>query len=361
METAHAVPTLSIVMPVFNREDEVKEMILSIQANTFADWELLCIDDGSDAPCVTLLNELSAADPRIHYILRQRLPKGAPTCRNIGLEAARGKYIIFFDSDDYITPECLATRVETMEQHPDNDFMIAPSMVLTDGRFVYDKGSFMFGYPIFAADDVSHFCRRILPFVVCNNIYRLDSLRKAGITWDEALKSMQDADFNLTALTAGLRYAYIPCPPDYAYRINSTGAITQKMYTAEHNRSFLHAIEKFYALTVNYDRRSLSALFEGVILLYNRVSFQSANHDFARGAIDIIRRYDTCHARRFATIMWLTRLLEHIVSKKRARQLPVLRYILKNKRIVRHKGEAISAILQRATSLPEYHPLTSHQ
>lgn len=361
METAHAVPTLSIVMPVFNREDEVQEMILSIQANTFTDWELLCIDDGSDASCIELLKNFSAADPRIHFLQRERMPKGAPTCRNIGLEAARGKYIIFFDSDDYITPECLATRVNAMEQHPENDFMTAPSMVLTDGRFVYDKGSFMFGYPTFGTDDVNHFCRRILPFVVCNNIYRLASLHKANIVWDEALKSMQDADFNLTALTAGLRYAYIDCPPDYAYRINSTGAITQKMYTNEHNISFLHAIDKFYTLTATYGRRCHTALFEGVILLYNRVSFQSANHDFATKAIDIIRRYDTCHARLFATIMWLTRMLEHIVSKKRARQLPVLYYILKNKRIVKQKGTAISAILQHTTPLAEYHPLVTLQ
>ena len=111
---------LSIVMPVFNHPEELRTMLDSILQNTFQDWELWAVDDGSQQETLSVLDGYAGRDERIHFIRRERLPKGAQTCRNIGLEQAKGEYIIFFDSDDYITPNCFAQRVSEMDNHPEH-------------------------------------------------------------------------------------------------------------------------------------------------------------------------------------------------------------------------------------------------
>ena len=103
-------------------------MIDSIKCNTYDNWELLAIDDGSEESTISLLQRYAQEDSRIRLICRSRLPKGAPTCRNIGIDEAQGKYLVFFDSDDYITPDCLGQRVQSIEAHPELDFMVFPSV-----------------------------------------------------------------------------------------------------------------------------------------------------------------------------------------------------------------------------------------
>ena len=96
--------SLSIIMTVFNHRDEVRTMIASILANDFNAWELLAVDDGSGEDTLQLLESYAAVDSRIRVVRRSRQPKGAQTCRIIGLEMARGEFVIVFDSDDYIAP-----------------------------------------------------------------------------------------------------------------------------------------------------------------------------------------------------------------------------------------------------------------
>ena len=85
---------LSIIIPIFNHKNEVGVMIDSIRNNTFNEWELLAIDDGSDEETLRLISTYMDIDHRIKLIKRVRLPKGAPTCRNIGIENSSGKYIL---------------------------------------------------------------------------------------------------------------------------------------------------------------------------------------------------------------------------------------------------------------------------
>ena len=120
-------------MPTFNHEEELAVMIDSIKCNTYDNWELLAIDDGSEESTISLLQRYAQEDSRIRLICRSRLPKGAPTCRNIGIDEAQGKYLVFFDSDDYITPDCLGQRVQSIEAHPELDFMVFPSGLYRDG------------------------------------------------------------------------------------------------------------------------------------------------------------------------------------------------------------------------------------
>lgn len=261
-------PELTIVMPFFDKPQLVVEMIKSIIANTYTNWELLAIDDGATEECFAYISQ-HVADPRVHFIHRTDPPKGAPKCRNIGLQKAVGKYVIFFDSDDYITPTCLENRVNAIKACPDMDFVVVPMGTYQDGAFTPFNPRRPFGYPVYD-DDLAAFLRRTLPFVVCTNIYRVASVRRAGLVWDERLLSLQDADFNLQALQAGLRYKYASCPPDYGYRFENTPAsITGKIKSAAHFDSHLYCFTKTYDLIQSrYGHRYDYSLYLGMQFIY---------------------------------------------------------------------------------------------
>ena len=157
--------TLSIVMPVYNHADYVIEMLRSIQENTFQDWEVIAVDDGSTSEHYDQISAFAQQDARIHYMKREQQTKGAQTCRNEGLLQAKGEFICFFDSDDYIAPHGLEQRVKALRERPDLDFMVFRSASYREGRFDTTPSFNTYGYPIFK-DDVAAFCARKLPFIV---------------------------------------------------------------------------------------------------------------------------------------------------------------------------------------------------
>lgn len=340
-----ALPKVSLIMPFFNNKELVGKMIDSILANTFEDWELLAIDDGSSVETLAYLSHYTA-DSRVKIIKRETTPKGAQTCRNLGMDHAQGQYWMFVDSDDYLTPACIGTRVEWIEKRQDLDFMVFPSAVYINDVFEPHAPENIYGYEVHQ-DDLRGFARRELPFIVWSNIYRADAIRKARLTWDNRLLSLQDADFNVQAIMAGLRYDYAYVAPDYGYRIfHNTGSISNKISNPEHFRSNLYASAKFFTTyQEHFGHRYDKYIFEGVLRLYNKVFTNGINRQQAKDMIDMVKQ----HSRYYGTILaWqvkATMLLEHMLPKKVARQLPMVPYLLsleKRKKTISKKIKPIA-------------------
>lgn len=107
-------PKLSIVIPVYNCRNYLGECIDSILSQTYTDYEVLLVDDGSTDDSGKLCDELAERHPdRIRVFHKPN--GGASTARNFGLDNARGNYIGFVDSDDVILPDMYQTLVETIE------------------------------------------------------------------------------------------------------------------------------------------------------------------------------------------------------------------------------------------------------
>ncbi len=97
---------VSVVIPVFNRADRIRLALQSIQAQTYADWEAIVVDDGSSDGSAEVVDSLAHAEPRIRLI-RHEKNKGAQAARNTGIRASRGEWIAFLDSDDEWLPQRL--------------------------------------------------------------------------------------------------------------------------------------------------------------------------------------------------------------------------------------------------------------
>ncbi len=95
----------SIIIPVYNVEKYLRECLESVLCQTYEDWEVICINDGSTDGSATILEEYAAKDSRFKVISQPN--GGLSAARNTGLDAASGDYVLFLDSDDYLEKEAL--------------------------------------------------------------------------------------------------------------------------------------------------------------------------------------------------------------------------------------------------------------
>src|SRR3712207_3932329 len=103
-------------MPCHNGERTLQQSIGSAIAQTFTEWELIVVDDGSADSSPKLLDQLAASDERIR-VFRNDRPSGAAAARNRALEEARAQYIAFLDCDDVWLPHKLETQLRAMQEH----------------------------------------------------------------------------------------------------------------------------------------------------------------------------------------------------------------------------------------------------
>ena len=107
-------PEISVIVPVYRVEKYLNDCIDSILAQTFADFELILVDDGSPDNCPALCDAAAARDSRIRVIHQKN--RGLSGARNAGLDAAEGEWIAFVDSDDMLLPQALEKAHSTAEK-----------------------------------------------------------------------------------------------------------------------------------------------------------------------------------------------------------------------------------------------------
>ena len=122
---------VSIIVPIYNVQEYLCTCIESVLRQTYQDFELILVDDGSSDNCGAICDEYAGKDSRIHVIHQEN--GGPSAARNAGLHAATGKYIYFLDSDDFIDPKLLDTIVAHMETGMD--------MVVFDHRDFFEDGT----------------------------------------------------------------------------------------------------------------------------------------------------------------------------------------------------------------------------
>lgn len=114
----NAKPLISVVMPCYNAECYIEESIKSILNQTFKDFELIIVDDGSTDRSLEIIKKYARKDKRIR-VIRNKKNMGIAISRNIGTKAAKGKYIAVHDSDDISLPFRLKEQFDYLEKNPE--------------------------------------------------------------------------------------------------------------------------------------------------------------------------------------------------------------------------------------------------
>jgi len=197
---------VSVIIPTYNRADLVGRAIQSVLNQTYQDFELIVVDDGSIDNTEEVVRNFK--DARIHYI-RHKENRGAPFARNYGAKIANGEYISLLDSDDYYLPNKLTVQIEAFKNNPDvglvcSNFFIESSD--TKKRVEYGYKTFKSGY-LFEKVVLKSFHCRLPTWLIRREFF----ISIGG--FDEELPRLQDRDF---IVRFSYRYKLLSVPESVA-------------------------------------------------------------------------------------------------------------------------------------------------
>ena len=263
-------PVASVIIPCYNVERYVESALGSVLSQTFPDFEVIAVDDGSSDGTGAILARLAAADARIKVLSQAN--RGVSAARNRGMDAACGKYLFFADPDDRTHPEMLAKGVAEMERSGADMCIFAyrrkigddaPWQTMSlkgDYRYATNKtilqGFFprMFGYSNEQAriwGRRGDWCGHREEGGVWRCVYRRELIERARVRFDETIVLYEDAMFNCEYLLSAQSMTCLDIPL-YDYILRQHGAI------GRNNRSLALFINKRRLLDKRkeLDRRS---------------------------------------------------------------------------------------------------------
>ena len=162
---------LSIIVPVYNVENHLERCLESIAVQMRNDYELILVDDGSTDQSGSMCDAFARELPEQNVVVVHQSNGGLSAARNAGIERARGEYLTFVDSDDYIEPHSLAPNVEFLLAHPEVDMLEYPIEVYACSP---EAHKLLFFDAVQCIDVFADWVRRegYLHSYVCNKIFR---------------------------------------------------------------------------------------------------------------------------------------------------------------------------------------------
>ncbi|MEG1523342.1 MAG: glycosyltransferase, partial [Bacteroidales bacterium] len=226
-------PLLSIITPVYNVAHYLPDCIESILAQQFTDFELILINDGSTDESGELCDRFAQRDTRIRVFHQDN--RGLSGARNQGIDAARGEYIAFIDSDDTVSPDLFATNMKILGADPSIDLLEFPIFVYYGApeAHLWRKGPHDFNETPFE----EWFRRKGYDHTyACNKLFRSNLFR--DIRFPEG-KIFEDI-FTIPKIFKECRHYYLSDRGIYYYHARE-GSISRK-----------ESFEKYYALFESY-------------------------------------------------------------------------------------------------------------
>ena len=192
--------TISILMPVYNSQDYLKNTVQDVINQSYKDWELILVDDGSKDNSRNICIELQNLDSRIRVISKEN--QGVSSTRNTALDNARGEYIAFIDSDDLVHKDYLKILLSSMEKSNGQLAVCGfkERKVSSNGQ-VEDLSRVFCPKEIIAIEDmkdlIMDFGNSGLLNPLWNKLYSREIIEKNNIRFKEEVETGEDFIFNL--------------------------------------------------------------------------------------------------------------------------------------------------------------------
>lgn len=222
---------VSIVVPVYNAGRHLGPCLDSLLRQTLAGWEAICVDDGSTDGSGNILDEYARRDARI--VVHHLANGGAGAARNFALSRARGRWIGFVDSDDWVSEDYFESLVACAEASEAD--IAATSNVVTVDESGETKKDMGIGSPEAAVGTFGRIRMFLATGSACNKIYRAEFLKGSRIRFPESCCAAEDNGFTLKALATGAKVATTDAGR-YHYR-TVAGSLTHKSGSASDERS----------------------------------------------------------------------------------------------------------------------------
>lgn len=269
-------PLISVIIPVYNSESTIRKCLESLNRQTYTNYEILIVDDGSTDNSLDICKEVCHHSNNVHIFHKEN--GGSASARNLGLEKAKGEWITFVDSDDWVYPDYLNNYVLCVNNNVDlivqgfksNKPLFLGQELPEDGYFSNFEGNILDGIPILQKDDTFGF--------LWIKLFNTTIIRKYALRFNENFNLLEDEEFILRYLTHCKRLkatddiGYFYNVPDWLNKYptkNNSFELYQSMYESA-LRIYKHS---FNDVTAHYLNMFTDTLFE--ILLkspekYNR-------------------------------------------------------------------------------------------
>lgn len=193
--------TISVIIPAYNQGHYLGEAIQSVLDQTYPDFEVIVVDDGSTDKTAQVA--CSFSDPRVRYIHQEN--RGLSAARNTGILRSNGEYLTFLDSDDLFVADKLETLLNAMQRDPELGFVAGQAVLIDENALPLGK---VFDTPL--PENPAHLLLWN-PLHVCSVLLRRDWQQKVGL-FDESLQAYEDWDMWLRLARAGCRMGWVPHP-----------------------------------------------------------------------------------------------------------------------------------------------------
>ena len=216
-------PLVSVIVPVYRAEAYLTLCVDSILAQSVENFELLLIDDGSPDGSGTICDAYARRDPRVRAVHKEN--GGVSSARNMGIELAAGKYVVFIDSDDYVGPDYLRELLDAEKEASAGEKKV---LVISDYQPFSEAGPEQRTFPrkttmdlVPGGTDAQQFRDLVFEFRIfppyCK-LYRTDIIHSQGLRFDTTIRTAEDFDFNRRYLEYVDRICYVPAV-SYHYRV----------------------------------------------------------------------------------------------------------------------------------------------
>ena len=218
------MPFFSVVIPLYNKEKFIGNTLQSVLGQTFSDFEVVVVDDGSTDSSAATVKQFT--DSRIQYYSKEN--EGVSTARNFGINAAASDFIAFIDADDFWYPDFLQTMHQNIQRFPDQMVFSAAIEVETARNLIPAQYSIQKTGVCELVDFFEASCKEAVIWTSAA-VFHKDVFQKCGV-FDMAIKSGQDTDL---WMRIGLVYKVVFCWKVLARYVYDDNSLSKNMaYTA---------------------------------------------------------------------------------------------------------------------------------
>lgn len=211
-------PLVSVVMPVYNVEKYVEKAINSVLNQTYSNFELILINDGSEDNSLEICKRLAREDSRISII--DKINEGVSKARNDGIEKANGEYILFVDSDDDIKKDMIEILVEKIQKSNSDlvlcgyNYNVMENNRLVSSLKIFSQEKTILKNNLIKSYTIELMTSDLLIHSIWNKLYKMEIIKKFNIRYKEDLDFGEDLFFSL----------------EYIYNIDSLDIVKQCLY-----------------------------------------------------------------------------------------------------------------------------------
>ena len=243
---------ISIIVPVYNAVNKLSVLVDSIFLQTYKDYEVLLVDDGSSDGSGKLCDDYSEKYP--HFRAFHKINGGQSSARNLGIKEAKGEYIYFADDDDELLPNCLETLVKGITSQNDIDWAIGKALFRKNNEIINKQQSIQ--THIFSVEEITseYLKPKYFPiYAPWMHLFKTSIIRDNKLCFNDKFKGAEDRVFTFNYLCCIKGKIYHSTQPIYIWNI---GIGTLNSISKKHNHwyaTIFYGQCEVYEKTVKHD------------------------------------------------------------------------------------------------------------